>query len=316
MPNKQWKLNEVTFSPFRKEENESFLIGNRKGNLSFIDFGDTNLRGSCFDFVKMLYSLSGLDEVLKKIDYDFGLGIASGEPTNEYKAIKGDYRQPEIRKAHCLIQVETRKFTNEELQYWNDFHQSLDDLRANNIYSIKNLYLNRSKFPLKDTELRFGYLYSGHWKIYRPYGTKKEKWVPNNTLITEMDGKENIKNCEVAFINKSKKDYMVVKKVFPCSCAIQNEGIACFSTENVDFLKSNSKTQILGFDSDVTGVANSQQITKLFDFGYCNVPRAYLKEGIKDFADLAKAHGLQEVEKVLKDKGLIKIGNYKRVLYY
>jgi DNA primase len=73
----------------------------------------------------------------------------------------------------------------------------------------------------------------------------------------------------------------------------------------VEYLKANSDKQILSFDSDVTGVANSQQITKLFDFGYCNVPRKYLAEGIKDWADLAKAHGLAAIEKVLKDKKII-----------
>ena len=48
--------------------------------------------------------------------------------------------------------------------------------------------------------------------------------MPNNVPITAMDGKEDIINCNVAFINKSKKDYMVMKKVFPCCCAVQNEG--------------------------------------------------------------------------------------------
>jgi hypothetical protein len=157
---------------------------------------------------------------------------------------------------------------------------------------------------MKDTELRFGYLYDGHWKIYRPFADKKSKWMPNNVPITAMDGREDIKDCSVAFINKSKKDYMVMKKVFPCSCAVQNEGIACFSQENVEYIKANSDRQILSFDSDVTGVQNSQQITKLFNFDYANVPRKYLSEGIKDWADLAKAHGLQAIEDYLRKKGL------------
>jgi DNA primase len=98
---------------------------------------------------------------------------------------------------------------------------------------------------------------------------------------------------------------MVMKKIYPYSCAVQNEGIACFSKENVDYLKANSDVQILSFDSDVTGVQNSQQITKLFDFEYLNVPRTYLSEGIKDWADLAKTHGLDAIENYLTEKGLL-----------
>ena len=305
MPNKSWKLNQVTLSPFRQENNPSFVIGNKHGRISFIDFADTSKRGDCFTFVQMLYNLAGVEDVLKMIDRDFGLGIANGKPTEEYKRVVAEYKQPAQEKQYSLIQVITRKFTQEELAYWNQYHQDLEDLRANHVYSIKKLYFNKQLFPLKETELRFGYFYDGHWKIYRPFGSKKEKWMPNNVPITAMDGKEDIVNCELAFINKSKKDYMVMKKVFPCCCAVQNEGIGCFSPENVEYIKANSDKQILSFDSDVTGVQNSQQITKLFDFGYLNVPKRYLKEDIKDWADLAKKHGLKRIEDYLRFKAIL-----------
>jgi len=306
MPEKGWKLNSVTLSPFRRERNPSFLIGTKHGRISFIDFADTSLRGDCCDFVRLLFNLPGIGDALLLIDKDFGLGLADGKPTHHYKKVVGEYKQPaNLSKRYVLIQAKTRKFTKEELSYWNQYHQSEDDLKANGVYSIKELYLNKEKFPLKETELRFGYLYDGHWKIYRPFGDKKTKWVPNNVPITMMDGREDIKNCELAFINKSKKDYMVMKKVFPCCCAVQNEGIACFSQENVEYIKANSDKQILSFDSDVTGVANSQQITKLFDFGYLNVPKRHLKEGIKDWADLAKAYGLKRIEDYLRFKTIL-----------
>jgi hypothetical protein len=304
MPDKSWKINQVTYSPFRQESNPSFIIGNKHGRLSFIDFGDTSRRGDCFSLVKMLYNLSTIDDVLKMIDRDFGLGI-HGLATQEYVKIISAYKQPEESKRYSMIQVKTRKFTQEELAYWNQYHQDIQDLRDNNIYSVDKLYLNKQRFPIKDNELRFGYFYDGHWKIYRPLADKKSKWVPNNVPITAMDGLKDIEHCRIAFINKSKKDYMVMKKIFPCCCAVQNEGLGCFSPENVQFLKDNSDIQILSFDADSTGVTNSQQITKLFDFGYCNVPKIYMKEGIKDWADLAKAHGLKAIEDYLIEKQIL-----------
>ncbi len=305
MPHQNWKINVVTYSPFRNEKNPSFIIGYRGGALRFCDFGDSSRKGGCFNFVMMLFNVS-LNDALLMIDRDFDLGIVSGSSTKNYERIISDYAQPTATsKREYFIQVKTRKFTHEELAYWNGYYQDIDDLRANNVYSIDTVYLNKQKFPIKDSELRFGYLYEGHWKIYRPFADKKNKWMPNNVPITMMDGLEDIRDCDVAFINKSKKDYMVMKKVFPCCCAVQNEGMGCFSEENVDYIKENSERQILSFDSDETGVKNSQLITEKFGFEYCNVPRIYLDEGIKDWADLARIHGLKTIEKYLTQRELI-----------
>jgi len=177
MPHKGWKLNEVTHSPFSVDKNPSFVIGNKYGNITHIAFNNTALRGDCFSFVKQLFHLSTLDDVLSKIDSDMGLGIRGS--VKDYKSIISTYEQPEITKRTCLIQVKTRKFLKEELSYWNEYHQDIEDLRKNNIYSIHTLYFNKQKFPLKDTELRFGYFYDGFWKIYRPFNKKLEKWMPN-----------------------------------------------------------------------------------------------------------------------------------------
>jgi len=306
MPNKNWKVNTATLSPFREEKNPSFMIGNRGGHLTFIDFSDTSLKGDCFTFVKMLYSLNSMDAILKMIDSDLSLGIYAGTGTQEYKKITKKYKQPEaIGKRYALIQALTRPFTKEELAYWNEFHQDISDLKREHVYSISKVYLNKKLFTLKDTELRFGYFYHGHWKIYRPFVDKKVKWLPNNVPITELEGKKNIINVKNAFINKSKKDYMVIKKVYPSTCAIQNEGDACFSEENIKFLKENSDIQTLSFDSDIVGVKNSLQITQKFDFGYCNVPKMYLREKIKDWAELGRVYGLNEVSRCLTEKGII-----------
>lgn len=309
MPHNDWEVNDVCISPFARgseyEKHPSFMIGNRSGSLSFIDFGDTSKKGDALTFVKMIFGLNDMNDILKKIDTDFKLGISSGKFSTDYKKITQSYKQPEsLGKRYSLIQVVTRKFTNEELAYWNDYHQDIEDLKRENVYSLSKVYFNKKLYTL-GSELRFGYYYNGYWKIYRPFGSKKTKWAPNNVPITTMDGKEAIKNCDTAFINKSKKDYMVMKKIFPTSCAVQNEGIACFNEENVDYLKNNSKSQILSFDSDVTGVKNSQQITKLFGFGYCNVHRKYLSEGINDWAELGKVYGLDTISDYLKLKQLL-----------
>lgn len=75
-----FKINVVTKNWIRGDENPSFIIGNATGELHHFDFADGNWRGDCFAFVKQLYSLASINDVLKLIDRDFGLGISSEEP--------------------------------------------------------------------------------------------------------------------------------------------------------------------------------------------------------------------------------------------
>lgn len=306
MPGK-WEINHITNSPFREDKNPSFIINNKYGSLSYIDYGRTEYRGDCIHFVRQLYNLPSLDHTLKKIDKDFNLGINSGNLNDNYKIITKQYKQPEsIGRRYSKIQVLPKKMTKMDLNYWNSFYQDISDLKRENIYSIKKIFLNKKRFSFDETQPCFGYYYDGYWKIYRPFENKKRKWLPNNVPITTMDGKECIKNADIAFINKSKKDYMVIKKILSTTCAVQNEGIACFSPENVKFLRDNSKKQVLSFDSDIAGVQSSLQITEMFGFDYCNVSKKYLIEGINDWAGLAQKYGLNIIEKYLIEKQILK----------
>lgn len=301
-----WQINTLVSSPFRSDSNPSFTISNRYGSLGYIDFGSTEHRGDCVHFVRQLFNLPSLDATLRKIDQDFSLGISSGKLSNDYKQIIKEYKQPEsIGKRYVKIQVQPKKFTKMDLDYWNLFYQDVSDLKRENIYSVAKIFLNKKRFSFDETQPIFGYFYEGTWKIYRPFEIKKRKWLPNNVPITVMDGKDCIKDADIAFINKSKKDYMVIRKLLPTTCAVQNEGVACFTPENVKFLRDNSRKQILSFDSDTAGVKSSLQITDMFGFDYCNVPRRYLAEGINDWAGLAQKYDLNIIEKYLIDKQIL-----------
>lgn len=303
MPHRDWRLNVVTNSPFHRDDHPSFLIGNKHGSLYHIDFATPDNRGDCFDFVRQLFGIS-FGEALEKIDQDMGLGLRGGESLIDLKRIVS-LRQIEAEKRYCLIQCETRPFTDKDIEWWGQYHITPEELRENRVYSIKRAYLNRQKIPIDPQELRFGYLFNSHWKLYFPERPKRKKWI-SNVPLTYIEGKQYVEgSMGKIIITKSKKDAMVLRKLFPATCSVQNEGIGCFPKENVKFFKDNSQSQVLSFDSDVPGVNSSKYITELFGFEYCNVPRKYLEEGIKDWADLAKDHGLEKVEEVLKEKNLI-----------
>lgn len=302
MPYKDWELNQVTNSPFCEDKNPSFLIGNKFGGITHVAFNDPHKRGDCFSFVKQLFNLSSLNDVLEKIDFDLGLGIRGIE--KDYKSEVSKYEQPITTKRNTLIQVVSRKFTKEELQYWNEYHQDITDLRDNDIYSIKSLYLNKKKFPLKETEIRFGYYHEGgYWKIYFPFAkNKKFKWIGNVPLQTSW-GLNNLNKDHNSLIAKSRKDYMVCRKVIPYVCGVQNESLAAFSEEFVQELKANSKVVYYGSDSDVPGKKASYAITQAFGFKHIN-PEDRLLPDCNDFACWGKTEGLGKLKEHFIKKGL------------
>jgi len=303
MPNKNWELNCATNSVFREDKNPSLVIGNKMGYISYIDWGAPEYRGDCFNFVKQLHNLSNLDAVLRLIDSSMGLGIQSGsEPITAPLSVIN--KKQEVNKRTAFIQIVTRKFTKEELAYWAAYHIDIQDLLDNNIYSIKTLYLNRQRFPINDNELRFGYFYNGFWKCYFPNREKKKKWVPNNVPNQTSWGVENLDKEKCSIVTKSRKDYIVLRKIYPHICSVQKEGVDAFSDEFVEQIKTKSSCVYYGGDSDVPGKKASYSITEKFGFKHVNPPDRLLPE-TKDWADWAKLEGLGAVEEHLKIKGII-----------
>lgn len=304
-----FKINEPTFNHLRGEDtrgNPSFIISNRSGELKHHDFADSNWSGNCISLVMQINNCS-YNEALEIIDREFGLGISSTINLGLYKTIKKEYKQPEeAGKRYSLIQVVTRKFTEEELAYWVGYYQTIDDLRANNIYSIKEVFLNKKKYSIPDDELRFGYFYpqGGWWKIYKPFASKKSKWVSNVPLTTAY-GLENLDKNYNTLLTKSLKDYMVCKKVYPHVCHIQNESLASLSSETIKHLVENSKEIFVGLDNDDAGKKASWEITSLFGWKHINPPDRLRCTGESDWSDWAKCEGLEKVKEHFILKKLI-----------
>ena len=301
-----WKIGQAMTSPLRKDENPSFVICNKGGFLHFLDFG-TGVKGDCFTFVKEKYSLSSLDEALKLIDKDFGLGILSNHNVGTYKEMVKEYKQPEsLGKQYSIIQCKVRKFTKEDWQFWNSFHiteEDLANLKGVKIYSIEEAFLNKKKYSFGIGEMRFGYLHDGgYWKIYRPNADKKKKWISNVPLTTAI-GLENLCLGHNTLVTKSLKDYIVCRKVYPYTCHVQNESVFAFSDETVEYIKSHSKGVYYNGDADVAGKAASYIITQAFGWKHINSPDRLLPE-VNDMAGWAKKEGLDKLDEHFKLKGL------------
>ena len=198
-----------------------------------------------------------------------------------------------------------------ELDYWKQFEITASELNKKGILPIQKLFLNKQVISNPDKELRFAYIFDEYIKIYAPYG--RFKWMsscPNDYISGFDEIKYKIFKGEQdkrLIISKSVKDELVLKKFFKDVCSTQNESSNSISPEDMEIIRKGYEDSFvyMAYDSDQAGVKNSQYYTENYHFNYFNVPKIFLREGIKDWADLVKHKGLDTMENYLKIKKLI-----------
>lgn len=306
-------------SPFRTDRNPSFEIDALNIGLSYVDYGAMHIRGNCIDFVMRKENLN-YNEALQLINQVFGLGIGSYEKFHIRKAPV--YKVPVIEeKKPPIISVVTRKFNLDELAYWGQYGFTLETLKKGDIYVPKTIYRNREKLTIKKGDLTFCYWYDKLklWKLYRPLKPKRGKDTPpwdwkwdSPIPFNYCDKLENIKDCQIAYLTKSRKDRILLSTLLGTECVadVQAEDPRCITQEHIDHFKAHSQIQVTVYDADSKGKESSQWMSNTYGFLHANVPDHYLKEGISDFSDLAARYGPDAVVEHFQKKNLLP--NYKQ----
>ena len=131
----------------------SFCIHNRYEDLTHIDFGDDYWRGDCVNFVMQLHRCDYLTALLT-IDKDFNLGIADNSVDIHAEKII-TWKKPIIaQRKEVIIQAITQKFTKIQLDWWNAYELSEDDLKKDyggvTIHSINYKFLSSCSFGVQN----------------------------------------------------------------------------------------------------------------------------------------------------------------------
>lgn len=301
------RLNKLISSPFRRDNNPSFIISDRGGRYHHFDYGDNDKEGGCIDFVMQIRGIS-YPAALELINYDMinneNAAIQSYSVEN-YPINSDNNDNKEFEKSVSII-VKSKKFTKEALDYWSNYYITEEELKKEKIYLIDKVYINHSRVGLRNNEIAFAYLLQNeYFKIYRPFVEDKSiKWRYNgpNSYIENL---YQIDKGGKLIITKAKKDRMVINKVYDKICNVQCETTAAFTKENIEYINNNFEEVYINFDSDEAGVKASWKITSTFEWKHINVPYIYLNCGIKDFSDMVKKEGVGELHNYFTSKGII-----------
>lgn len=194
------------------------------------------------------------------------------------------------------------------MQYWRLYEVTEQELRKNRVYPVDELYVNKKRIWNKNNDLQFAYLETfednDYMKIYTPFSTQM-KWLSNIPLSVPFGLSDLPYKSKRIIITKSKKDLIILKKFFTDVIATQNESESALTEELQAHLHEKYDERIIIWDNDPTGVENCT----LFNdkgFGYWNVPKAeYLRFKIKDVSDYVKYYGIDALEALFQQKGLL-----------
>lgn len=312
-----FKLNHITKNHLRGEKSESFIIGNKvSSNLTHKDFGNFYWRGDAFQLVEQIYNCDFMEAMIH-IDKDMGLGILDPDEVKVSSIVTWKQPLEKGAKPPPDFKITVRPFNNDELKWWSDnYSLDLRDLKIGDVYAPRIIRRNNRILPI-GSDLVFCYWYPEieKWKIYRPEKPKKKlkdsavedwKW-DSNVTFNYCDNLHKLKYCDLAIVAKSRKDRLVLTKALGIKsiCDVQAEDPACLKPDDLEFIKSVSKRQVVVSDNDDKGKEFSWWLTKEHGFKHCNVPDIYLEQGITDFADMVKPYGLDAITKYFQEKQII-----------
>lgn len=257
-----------------------------RGVLKYKDFA-----GPTFDFVGCVMHIFQCSyyKALRIIANDFGfieVDIDKNPPKIQYTG----YQMEETSRA--IIQVEIKKFSKKELDWWEGFGISLRTLEKFKVYSIQSVFLNGVYFTTSSESCPIYGYYGGKnsngdelWRLYMP--TKKNYRFLTNWNSTMIQGSKQMpKSGEFIVITKSLKDVMSLYEFGIPAIAPNSENL--FLTESqYERIHERFPEIYLLYDRDLPGVRAANKIRKEFpDIKVVLIPK------VKDFSDYVKKYGL------------------------
>jgi len=284
----KFKVGMIYNSPFRKDNNPSFGIffSKRANKLLFKDHG-TGECGNVIKFVQLFTGITDYQDILGDI-------VKRMNITNDTQFVSSKHY---ISTTETVIGVVRQDFTQTDINYWSQFHISLNTLKHFDVSSIKYYLCNGVvKGIYKDENPMYAYKVYNNFKIYRPLGDKYTKWR-NNLKETDIQGYKQLpKTGDICIITKSLKDVMCLYEMGIPAVSPSSESTFIPDKALQDILKRFKRVLIL-FDRDIAGVKNSRKISLKTGLNGFFINKKY---NAKDISDAVKCNGFEEIQNWLK----------------
>lgn len=320
----------------------------RRGKLKFKDFAGY-FWGDCFDAAAYIISKNennlNLDvtnkndfiKVLRHITFVFK-DIFYGQEKDPL--IQDNIKQTisKIKKEKSIIELVTRNWNQNDIDYWNQFNVNLQTLNINFIYPIEQFYINRKinpepKYYYSEKDPCYGYILgkdkNGIYNI-KLYFPKREK--STTRFITNCNHLEGIYQLEkddydIIILTKSTKDRVSIsstlKKIHFLYGEVNINQIGIINIPHETYRLRDNEFQWLRnklspkgiivslMDNDRTGKIEANYLRKEFNILPLIIPKSYKA---KDFSELFRFNNKHKIYKLIIDT-INQINHYADEIY-
>lgn len=268
----QWRVGRNFFNPLYEDKKASCNIyfDRKASTYKLKDFGNDEYSGDCFYFVSKLKGLncnnaSDFVKILKMINQDLSLGLLENVersvpfiPEPPISAIPENKSKP-----YSFME---RKFTRNELEYWQQYGITTEMLKAYKVCSIKEFKSENNEgksYSIVSSALEptFGYKSKRYIKLYRPFS--KMRFLYGGDIGEKYCfGLEQLPaKGDTIFITGGEKDVLsLASHGFHAICF--NSETVSVPTEIIHKLTFRFKHIVLLYDMDKTGLESSAKHEK------------------------------------------------------
>lgn len=248
--------------------------------------------GNSLTFVKLYNHINSNEELEKEL-------LRIVRKINPTRVLKQNRKYD---KEHLTdIGIARQSFTQTDIDYWSQYHISLDTLHKYQVFSIKYFLCNGTvRGVYKESSPMYAYKVFDKFKIYRPLASKYTKWRSNLTNY-HVQGLAELpkRGGNLLIITKSLKDVMVLYEMGYNAISASSE-TTFIPIEILDKLKVKWKNVLILYDRDSTGMTKAREYSKQYGLNAFFVHRKFKS---KDISDAVKNNGF-DIVKIWLDKTL------------
>ena len=283
-------------NPFRKDSHPNcFFKVSKGGNLYFVDYGFPEQPYlSAVDVVMMRYGCN-YKRALSHIKTDLMCNFAANSKQIIQKTV---ITKEAFNTSSTEIKISLTKFKQSDIDYWESFGVTKETLKRYNVRKVDKVWINdRLWYLYSDLDPCYRYKEKNRFKLYRPLGTKKNKFR-SNLYGGILEGYTQLPDLgNTLIITKSSKDVMTLASLGFNAVAVRSESTP-LSENAYNLLKERFKKIFLWFDPDNAGVAGASKMSEKYNLPMFTHDISFGK----DASDIYKNKGKTFLVKLIKDQ--------------